>query len=234
MGYDTKTRAVTGIRKGQKFDSWEVIRADTPLHSRSVSGSKGNRHTRWICRCKCGTEKPVDGQNLKRGLTKSCGDCLWNCEVAVGFIRCASCGHQFDASAYKLSNGKTSACLKCRQKNIKKSSKRRAMMRLNNPSKYRAYRFMFKGGRSLGNVDLRWLENKFNETTHCKCCGKVLTTGIKKSTVIDYSYPSVDRRDNSRGYSRDNIEIICWRCNNRKSDMTISEVATLLAYMTSN
>lgn len=29
----------------------------------------------WLCLCECGTEKPINGYNLKKGLTNSCG-CL--------------------------------------------------------------------------------------------------------------------------------------------------------------
>jgi hypothetical protein len=32
-------------------------------------------HKHWLCRCDCGTEKIIDGMNLRRGDSKSCG-CL--------------------------------------------------------------------------------------------------------------------------------------------------------------
>lgn len=38
-------------------------------------GKDKNRNYYWLCRCDCGNEKVVMGENLKRGLTKSCG-CL--------------------------------------------------------------------------------------------------------------------------------------------------------------
>lgn len=37
--------------------------------------SKFPSHTMWVCRCDCGKEKAVNGENLKRGFTQSCG-CL--------------------------------------------------------------------------------------------------------------------------------------------------------------
>ena len=36
-------------------------------------GLSKSRSARWLCRCDCGTEKEVDGPNLRRGLTTSCG-----------------------------------------------------------------------------------------------------------------------------------------------------------------
>ena len=50
---------------GQKFGKLTVI-------GRDYSNKKA---TMWLCLCDCGTKKIVNGYNLKRGLTKSCG-CL--------------------------------------------------------------------------------------------------------------------------------------------------------------
>ena len=43
--------------------------------------NKGER-TCWLCRCDCGTEKVVEGNSLRRGLSRSCG-CL-NRDHAIG------------------------------------------------------------------------------------------------------------------------------------------------------
>lgn len=43
--------------------------------------------------------------------------------------------------------------------------------------------------------------------------------------------PSVDRFDNSKGYTKDNIRIISWRANKLKCDATPSEMAALAKYM---
>ena len=32
-----------------------------------------NSHPQWLCKCECGTIKPVDGPGLRHGLIKSCG-----------------------------------------------------------------------------------------------------------------------------------------------------------------
>ena len=58
----TKLRDLTGFR----FNRWHVIeRAPNDRH----------RNTRWHCRCNCGTLRIVNGANLTRGLSPSCG-CL--------------------------------------------------------------------------------------------------------------------------------------------------------------
>lgn len=54
---------------GQKFSRWTVISQATTAHG-----------FRWLCRCECGTEKIVRQDQLKRGISKSCG--CWKSEVA--------------------------------------------------------------------------------------------------------------------------------------------------------
>ncbi len=42
---------------------------------------------------------------------------------------------------------------------------------------------------------------------------------------------SIDRRDNSKGYVKGNVEVISFKANQYKGDMSIEEVENLLAYM---
>jgi len=50
---------------GQQFGKWTVLE----FHSRI------NDCTRWLCRCECGKEKPVDGASLRKGKSISCPSC---------------------------------------------------------------------------------------------------------------------------------------------------------------
>lgn len=52
--------AKTPAPVGESFSYWTVI-ADIP------------RSGKWLCRCRCGKEKPVQRSHLKAGVTKSCG-----------------------------------------------------------------------------------------------------------------------------------------------------------------
>jgi len=47
---------------GRRFERLVVIARDTNI----------TRRPRWICRCDCGREKSIDGQELRRGKTRSC------------------------------------------------------------------------------------------------------------------------------------------------------------------
>lgn len=60
-------------------------------------------------------------------------------------------------------------------------------------------------------------------TPNCPCCGIVLDCNFyyngRKNNI-----PSVDRFDSSKGYTKDNINIICWKCNHIKNDSTSTEL----------
>lgn len=64
---------------GQRFGRWTVIeRAPKNYYhiTERPDGSKlYNSIPRWRCRCDCGNERLVLGQNLVKGMSKSCG-CL--------------------------------------------------------------------------------------------------------------------------------------------------------------
>ena len=51
---------------GQKFGRWTVL---------YEAGRNKRGGARWLCKCDCGTQKEVNGHDLLRGHTKSCG-CL--------------------------------------------------------------------------------------------------------------------------------------------------------------
>ena len=60
---------------GQRFGRWTVIeRAGSDRYRTAVV-------TLWLCRCDCGTEAIVRGQNLRSGRSLSCG-CLRDERVA--------------------------------------------------------------------------------------------------------------------------------------------------------
>jgi type II secretory pathway pseudopilin PulG len=43
--------------------------------------------------------------------------------------------------------------------------------------------------------------------------------------------PSIDRIDSSKGYTRDNIQIISWKANRIKAYATVEDMETVLAFM---
>jgi len=58
--------------------------------------------------------------------------------------------------------------------------------------------------------------------------------GVELSfTGSKYNSPSLDRFDNNKGYTIDNVRIISWRANTLKSNATIEELEAIVRYMSS-
>jgi hypothetical protein len=49
---------------GKRFGRWKVL---------AIHPERARRHVLWLCRCDCGTERPVRGDNLHNGTSTSCG-----------------------------------------------------------------------------------------------------------------------------------------------------------------
>ncbi|KAA0679435.1 hypothetical protein [Roseomonas genomospecies 6] len=52
---------------GQEFGFWTVIGFS--------HRDERSRNQHWVCRCRCGAEKPVNSTNLLRGISTKCADC---------------------------------------------------------------------------------------------------------------------------------------------------------------
>jgi len=72
-----------------------------------------------------------------------------------------------------------------------------------------------------------------NPPTHCECCHLPLDYALRRHGGLPFRSPSLDRFDNSLGYTLENTVIICWRCNHLKSDGTLKEMEQVVVYMRS-
>lgn len=54
--------------------------------------------------------------------------------------------------------------------------------------------------------------------------------GFSKGRRQAFSY-SIDRLDNSKGYTKENTRVISWKANQYKGNLTIEDVEALLKYM---
>jgi hypothetical protein len=87
--------------EGRTFGGWTVV---------SYAGRRQSQQILWLCRCECGTERVVLGNNLKRGLTRSCG-CLYR-EAGREATRQANTSHGYSGSAtYKCWGHMKERCL---------------------------------------------------------------------------------------------------------------------------
>lgn len=65
-----------------------------------------------------------------------------------------------------------------------------------------------------------------NPPVHCPCCGKVLDYSVGRGANRNDS-PSLDRMVGSLGYTKLNVRVICWRCNDLKRNATAEELLTV-------
>ena len=62
---------------GKRFGRLVVVR-------RVDNNKRG--HSKWLCKCKCGIEKVISGNSLRRGYTRSCG-CLLKEKTSKRFVK---------------------------------------------------------------------------------------------------------------------------------------------------
>jgi len=75
------------------------------------------------------------------------------------------------------------------------------------------------------------LIKRLSENPYCECCGKKLDIGFKEDKKFNNNSASMDRVDSSRGYTKDNVAILCWRCNKHKQDSTSKELRIIADFM---
>lgn len=71
MASNAENRGVVIDLTGQRFGRWTVM----------ARAERKGANARWRCRCECGNEKDVYGNNLRRGVSVSCG-CFRNEQVS--------------------------------------------------------------------------------------------------------------------------------------------------------
>jgi hypothetical protein len=112
----------------------------------------------------------------------------------------------------------------------------RKKLKAEQPARYRAKKFFDVHRKDVSpEVTKEYLEYLFLTVKTCQCCGKALTLEYEERASREYrsnpNSPSIDRVNNNEGYSKDNIAVICWECNYRKTDLTLSDLIMLEAYI---
>lgn len=98
-------------------------------------------------------------------------------------------------------------------------------------SKIRARWRMTKKGADAGELEFTLTEEDVDRLLHSGVCTK---TGIAFEAAGDFAV-SIDRVDNSRGYTTDNVQAVCWIYNRAKganTDMAVLRMAEALVERT--
>lgn len=84
---------------GQQFTRWTVI---------SSAGKDKFGSLLWLCECSCGTRRVVNGSNLRKGLSKSCG--CYNSEKAAEHAKSMSKHNMHKTRLYRIWCGMKARC----------------------------------------------------------------------------------------------------------------------------
>jgi|SRR5690554_1529436 len=155
---------------------------------------------------------------------------------------CSKCGEQKPLSSFGARqanrDGKSGWCRDCYNSNSSAyywgdidskrayNSKWSREFRKNNPEK-----FLLKKAKERArerNLDFDISEEDIEIPEVCPVLGIALRAG--KGKVTDNS-PTLDRSDNSKGYVKGNVQVISWRANRLKSDMSLEEAERLYKWL---
>jgi len=72
------------------------------------------------------------------------------------------------------------------------------------------------------------LKDKYPADGKCPVYGFYLEWG---NSGFREKSPSIDRIDSTKGYTKDNIQIISWKANRLKADFTLEDIETLVSFL---
>lgn len=202
---------------GRRFGQWLVV---------AYVAKRGHHASRWMCRCDCGTERPVSSTSLLSGKSSSCGrhavDMIgkrfgfWTVIGRAGKrpvtwrVRC-DCGVERVHQGANLKSGSSTSC-GCRFALAPGEAATNDLL-----STYR-------WGAERRGKPFELTRDEFVSlvSSACHYCGIApsLPTrhGLRLKTGIVYN--GIDRVDNNGGYTASNVVPCCETCNRAKRFMS--------------
>ena len=146
------------------------------------------------------------------------GRVMWLC-------RC-ECGIKKDISGHSLKGGDTKSCGCLKKKLLRKSNKSNPFKLDYGIASMRNMISHYKRHAKERGYKYKLTEEQFKEITKkdCHYCG-AKPNNINKNIRMngDYIYNGIDRIDNNKGYTIDNIVPCCKKCNRAKDIYTLPE-----------
>jgi hypothetical protein len=174
-----------------------------------------------VCKV-CGDEKPVDEFYIVERLESS----------VRRNPRCKSCVKEYNRKQY-AENADYKVKRKARQQEYMKDPEKVKAAALRSKKFYESMKgralTLFKSATDRGDqyeefdVTVEWIEEKLRDGV-CEVTGIPFDFG-KHSTYSKNPFaPSIDRKDSTKGYTKDNVRIVLWQVNLMRGEMTDEEV----------
>ena len=178
---------------------------------------------------RCGEEKPLERftkhKDCKDGYSNLCKDC-------------------FNVYSRERRRGNPDYLAKRRKHYHEKykdiQNQKEAERKANHPLKVRCQ--MLRGGMRdrarTKNIEfdaefftVQYLMERLKNYPYCECCHKPLDVDFKADKKFNDNSPSMDRVNPLKGYTQDNVAILCWRCNKHKQDASSDELRTIANFI---
>lgn len=214
---------------GYKFNLLTVV---------SRSDKKSNRGVVWSCVCECGGRKDVVSSDLKSGNVKSCG-CIRTSGLEIGKKLnkdrssshvCPSCNVDFKVKPSRLKRNLVVCCsISCREKYLSKNPEKRPRYKNRSDEESFFYEKATRlkiSARKRGKEYDEYLDGRFLFELWNKQKGKCFYTNIKMNFIPTdkLRLVSIDRVDNNKGYTVDNVVLCTYAFNSFKFNMSHKEV----------
>lgn len=177
-----------------------------------------HQHIAWLCKCDCGKEKITIGSSLRKGRVRSCGSCI-NSENAKKKIkeektRCLCCGKEFISRGFF--NVKQTCSEECKRLRDLEQIHKRSRKDFKHVLMQSLYRMKSKSNRRRNcNLTIDFLVNMLEKQNN-KCAKTGIPFEISTGRGINGRSPwsiSVDQIIPNKGYTKDNIQLVCLMYN---------------------
>lgn len=143
---------------------------------------------------------------------------MFKCQCDCGTVKVVRAVHSKSARA------KSCGCL-IRERSVEAAKKKNTLPL--GEANFRALYADYKAKASKRNLDWNLSPEEFRELTSkpCRYCGTAPATEINKNRKLNgiYVCNGVDRRDSTKGYTKENVVPCCRQCNTMKWDYSESE-----------
>jgi hypothetical protein len=187
-------------------------------------------HISWLCKCDCGKEKITISSSLKNGKTRSCGSCI-NSEKAIKGLKeiqttCVWCKKSFVSKGfYNVKKTCSKECERLYNLNQIHNRSRKDFKHILMQSLNRVSSKSLKKSKPC-DLTLEFLEQKLKDQNY-KCCKTEMAFEISQGKGINNRSPwslSIDQKEPNKGYTQDNIQLVCLMYNLCKGVWSDNEV----------